>query len=43
MSYILQDTVPRVTRNRDRDLIAVNNGIFNYKTKDFIPFLYDGL
>lgn len=35
---ILWATVPRVTRCMDRDLIAVNNGIFNYKTKELLPF-----
>lgn len=35
---ILNDTAPRVEPCRDRDLIAVNNGIFNYKTKQLLPF-----
>ncbi len=39
--FILQDIVPRVKRNRDQDLIAVNNGIFNYKTKTLEPFRKD--
>lgn len=29
---------PRVKRTVDRDLIAVNNGIFNYETKQLMPF-----
>lgn len=29
---------PRKKRCMDKDLIAVNNGIFNYKTKELIPF-----
>ena len=29
---------PRVARTMDRDLIAVNNGIFNYDTKELLPF-----
>lgn len=28
----------RVTRNENRDLIAVNNGVFNYKTKELLDF-----
>lgn len=35
---ILNDIAPRVEPCRDRDLIAVNNGIFNYKTKQLLPF-----
>lgn len=27
-----------VTPNSDRDLIAVNNGIFDYRTKKLMPF-----
>ena len=30
-----------VTPNSDRDLIAVNNGIFDYRTKQLIPFSPD--
>lgn len=36
----LRDKIPRKAPNSDKDLIAVNNGIFNYKTKtlqDFTP------
>lgn len=29
---------PRVHPSRDPDLIAVNNGVFNYKTKTLMPF-----
>lgn len=29
---------PVKTRNSDRDLIPVNNGIYNYKTKQLLPF-----
>ena len=35
---ILQREAPRAERCNDRDLIAVNNGIFNYKTKIVEPF-----
>lgn len=35
---ILKQTVPHRQRCHDRDLIAVNNGIFNYKTKMLQPF-----
>ena len=38
MMIALRDKVPRKERCRDRDLIAVNNGIFNYKTKELLPF-----
>lgn len=38
MLIALRSKVPRKTRCRDRDLIAVNNGIFNYKTKELLPF-----
>lgn len=38
---ILNDTAPRVEPCRDRDLIAVNNGIFNYKSKQLLPFTPD--
>lgn len=30
--------IPRKTRCENPDLIAVNNGIFNYKTKQLLPF-----
>lgn len=29
---------PKCHKNNNRDLIAVNNGIFNYKTKELMPF-----
>lgn len=32
---------PRVSRTTNRDLIAVNNGIFNYETKQLLPFSPD--
>lgn len=35
---ILRENVPHVFRCQDRDLIAVNNGLFNYKTKTLLPF-----
>lgn len=35
---VLREEAPRVSRCSDRDLIAVNNGIFNYKTKELLPF-----
>lgn len=35
---ILMRDLPRVHRCMDPDLIAVNNGIFNYKTKTLLPF-----
>ena len=34
----LKDGAPRRYRTQDRDLIAVNNGIFNYQTKQLDPF-----
>ena len=38
---VLRSLVPRKTRCMDRDLIAVNNGIFNYETKILEPFSPD--
>lgn len=38
---ILRRALPRRQRCMDRDLIAVNNGIFNYKTKTLQPFTPD--
>lgn len=35
---ILNDIAPRVTRCTERNLIAVNNGIFDYDTKQLMPF-----
>lgn len=35
---VLRDIVPRVERTQDRDLIPVNNGVFNYRTKQLLPF-----
>lgn len=34
----LSDQVPRKQRGENPDLIAMRNGIFNYKTKELIPF-----
>ena len=34
----LKRTCTRVTRAKDKDLLAVNNGIYNYKTKELLPF-----
>ena len=38
---MLMIDAPRVLRCTDKDLIAVNNGIFNYKTKELRPFTSD--
>lgn len=35
---MLADNAPRVMVSTNRDLIAVNNGIFDYKTKALLPF-----
>ena len=35
---LLRSRAPRVHVCRDRDLVPVNNGIFNYKTKTLMPF-----
>lgn len=37
----LHEECPQVTSTHDRDLIAVNNGIFNYATKQLMPFSPD--
>lgn len=37
----LKDAAPWADRCMDKDLIAVNNGIFNYRTKELIPFSPD--
>lgn len=34
----LRSRVPKKSRCIDRDLIAVNNGIFDYRTKQLLPF-----
>ena len=34
----LRSMVPHKVRNKNPDLIPVNNGIFNYKTKTLLPF-----
>ena len=38
---ILSDTVPAVSRCNEKNLIAVNNGIFDYSTKQLLPFTPD--
>lgn len=38
---VLKDIVPKVSPSRDIDLIPVNNGIFDYKTKMVLPFTPD--
>ena len=35
---MLKDNAPRVMVNTKRDLVAVNNGIFDYKSKQLLPF-----
>ena len=37
----LNDGAKKTERTKDPDLIAVNNGIFNYKTKQLMPFSPD--
>lgn len=37
----LKNLVPKTSRTIDPDLIAVNNGIFNYRTKRLLPFSPD--
>lgn len=41
VKQILRLTLPRKRRCMDRDLIAVNNGIFDYKRKVLMPFTPD--
>ena len=36
--HTLRTEAPRLIRNADPDLIAVNNGIFHYKNKKLMPF-----
>lgn len=38
---LLKDLAPLKEQAKDPDLIAVNNGIFNYKTKELLPFSPD--
>ena len=38
---VLRTIVPRKSRCMNRDLIAVNNGIFNYETKELLEFTPD--
>ena len=35
---VLRESAPRVHRCSDRDLIAVNNGVFHYGRKELLPF-----
>jgi putative DNA primase/helicase len=35
---VLREEAPRLSRCSDRDLIAVNNGLFDYRTKELRPF-----
>ena len=35
---LMRHRAPRAVRNSDRNLIAVNNGIFDYDTKTLMPF-----
>ena len=37
----LRGTVPRVARTMDPDLVAVNNGIFDFRKKELLPFSKD--
>ncbi len=37
----LKELSPKVQASKDPDLIAVNNGIFDYKTKTLLPFSED--
>lgn len=39
--YALQSLAPRRTRTHNRNLIPVNNGIFNYESKNLYPFTPD--
>lgn len=36
--FVLRRKAPHVAVSRDPDLVPVNNGIFNYKTKQLMPF-----
>lgn len=35
---VLADSAPRVSPSSDRDLVAVNNGVFDYASKRLLPF-----
>jgi putative DNA primase/helicase len=35
---ILRERAPRVVLSTDPDLVPMNNGIFNYRTKELLPF-----
>lgn len=41
IKQMLFNMAPKCRRNNNPDLIAVNNGIFNYKTKELLPFSAD--
>ena len=41
LQSMLSAKAERKTRTIDKDLIAVNNGIFNYRTKKLLPFTPD--
>lgn len=41
MMYIMREEAPRVKRCSERNLIAVNNGIFDFDTKKLMPFTPD--
>lgn len=41
MLYIMREEAPRVKRCSERNLIAVNNGIFDFDTKTLMPFTPD--
>lgn len=41
MMYIMREEAPRVKRWSERNLIAVNNGIFDFDTKTLMPFTPD--
>lgn len=41
IKQMLFNMAPKCRRNNNPDLIAVNNGIFNYKTKELLPFSPD--
>lgn len=41
MMYIMREEAPRVKRCSERNLIAVNNGIFDFDTKTLMPFTPD--
>lgn len=38
---VLREEAPRVERTIDRDLVPVNNGVFDYRSKELLPFSPD--